>query len=250
MSNSKLMVLALAILVGVLLLAGMPSSGAIEVEASGRRTPTPAPDCGFVCQAKATARAVCGVAFEDVTNELWLEVYAFTERNLYDAITATRYQDITPYHRGMVLCGAALSASKKEGAPWVSRVLGTPPRGCGHRCQTEFYINRFCPNTMKSAPDSSGVLEIVLSVSSGNPIHDAFLTCAVVHDELLVKQCGWICEVDKEVMRVCGRHFARKPSDRVAYETWISIPANRAMVLALDLPVIETAQLICNVLKE
>jgi hypothetical protein len=248
--NSKLMVLAVVILVGALLLAGAPSGGAIEVEASGKRTPTPAPDCGFVCQSKATARAICGGAFEDVANELWLEVYAFTESNLYDTIVATRYQDITPYHRGMVLCGTMLSVSKKENAPWISRVLGTPPRGCGIRCQTEFYINRFCPDTMKSAPGSSKILEIVLSVSSGNPIHDAFLTCAVVHDELLVKQCGWICEVDKEVMRVCGRHFARNPSDQVAYEAWISIPANRATVLAIDLPVFETAQLICDTLKK
>ena len=248
MGSSRLMVLVVAILVGALL-TGSLLGGTTEVEASGERTPTPAPDCGFVCQSKAAARAICGRAFEGTASELWLEVGAFSVDNLYSAITAVRYYDITPYHRAMMLCGVALSIAKKEGAPWVNHVLGVPPRGCGYRCQVEFYINRFCPNTMKSAPDSLGILGIVLSVSNGNPIHDAFLTCAVVHDELLVERCGWICEVSKEVMRVCGRHFARNPSDRIAYERWISDPGARALVLAFDLSVHETAQLLCDTLR-
>ncbi|MBO9308650.1 MAG: hypothetical protein J7551_02570 [Chloroflexi bacterium] len=245
--------LASVILLGMVMLFGALSTEIPAAQASGRRrTPTPSgTSCGFICEAKANIRATCGAALQrDAISRRWIETDAFVEDALYRALSNASNLDLTPFGQGMLICGSILSVAKEEKKPWVNSVLGRLPQNCDYKCQVKFYANKFCGSLLKSVPNNDLVLQAALSNRGTSSLSTAFIMCAVAHDTLLKDNCGWLCEVDKEVRRVCKSFFASNRAARIAYETWLDDIENRVTVLLLDMPIKETALLICNTLQE
>ena len=224
------------------------------VQASALRpTATPsASDCGFICEAKANVRAICGNALDkDPVSSFWVEMFAFTEDTLSKYLSSVPNKDLTPFSQGMLVCGAILSTAKKEGRLWVDDILGRLPKNCDYECQVKFYTDRFCGTVFASIKNRDAALQAALraGAKSDNPLQTAFLACALTHDILLKENCGWLCETDKEVRRVCRRFFSNNRTMQTVYEVLLDDIEYRVNVLTLDIPIRQSALLICNALQ-